>query len=673
MATNENPPVSNIVAMAEPPKDQSKVKNTRNTRGNGGDGTGSYKAQHFGDYLVKSGSFYQSKATRDGGVVELQLCDFSCRIIEEVIADDGLNDTTYLMIEGRRADGVILPKVDVPSKSFYSPQSNWVNEHWGTLPFIFPGNAKRDNLRAAIHLYSSLNGNIPRRKVYKFCGWKKLEGGWHYLTGTGAVTATGLADVVQVDLGTGGMGKYQLPAPLAGAKLNQAIDAALLLLDICPSKPHIGAALLACVARAPLGECHPTDFMVWLHGLTGSRKSEIAGIAQGFFGDFTARSFPANWSDTDSDLEAKAFQAKDAIFVVDDFKPSVNQVEAQKLYAKAERIGRGTGNQSGRGRRTSTMQAQIAYYNRSMMLVTAEDLPRGQSLLGRMFIAEISRTDVENGTLTQLQKARDDGLLTGLMSAYLQWLAPRMDQLKQSFPKLVTDYRDIAINECIATSHPRAPEIYANLVAGVSTFISFLQEAGQTSTQRAVSLTDSIEASLQQAFKEQGGYQAEQDEVQRFLDILKACLSSGNAHIACRLNQAPPASNPFAWGWRDAGTEPSGDKALKPMGDAIGWYSDAAGTAPAEVWLQQDAAFKVAQQYARGQGDAILLSPSSLWRRMDEKGFVLQREPRTDGGKPKLTVKKVIAGVSNRVMVLAAASLVEPASYENKSPGQEKL
>ena len=85
----------------------------------------------------------------------------------------------------------------------------------------------------------------------------------------GAIAGSGLVAGVEVDLGAGHMSRYQLPAPLTGEQLEVAVADTLALLDVCPSKPHIGVALLAAVTRAPLGECHPTDFAVWMHGLTG--------------------------------------------------------------------------------------------------------------------------------------------------------------------------------------------------------------------------------------------------------------------------------------------------------------------------------------------------------------------------------------------------------------------
>jgi hypothetical protein len=116
--------------------------------------------------------------------------------------------------------------------------------------------------------------------------------------------------------------------------------------------------------------------------LQAQKKSAITALPLAFFGDFDARHFPGNFSDTDNSLELKGFQAKDGIFVVDDYKPSGNQTEAAKLHAKIERFVRDTGNQGARGRLTTDLKQKQAPYNRSLTLITGEDLPRGQSLLG---------------------------------------------------------------------------------------------------------------------------------------------------------------------------------------------------------------------------------------------------------------------------------------------------
>ncbi len=659
MPSSTKPPILEMVKGAKKPKTSQKTNST-GSGGNGG--SGSKSPEKFGEYLIKNGSFHQSRAVKAGpdgsGFVEFALCDFACKIVEEVTAEDGLNDASFLRIEGRRADGLPLPAADIPAKSFFASQGSWANEAWGSRVLVYPGTAKKDNLRAAVHQYSRLSGDIPRRVVYKFIGWKKIDSKWHYLHANGAITENGLIDTVQVDLGPGNMGRYALPAPLTGDELKQAVNVALLLLDVVPNKPHIGASLLAAVARAPLGELQQTDFAIWLHGLTGSRKSALAAIAQAFYGDFTARSFPANWSDSVNDAEAKSHQAKDGIYTIDDFKPSVNRVEAEKQHAMAERIIRGTGNGAGRGRRTANMQAQAAPFNRSMLLVTAEDLLRGVSLLGRLLVLELGRDDVDNAKLSQLQHAAQAGQFAGLMSAYLQWLAPRMDQLKKDFPKSIEQFRNSIIQSGFASSHPRAPEIFSNLLIGFETFLQFLEEVEVITADQSSVLLVNVEDNLQSAFAEQSAYLVEQDEVEKFLQLLRSALSSGNGHIATALKQGPPLVRPFAWGWRSSGQDLNGNEAYKPMGDCFGWYAEPKDNRPAEVWLEPNTAFKAAQEIARKQGDAFLISSGTLWRRMMERGLFLKVETTAKTGRQQASVKRTVAGRSARVLVMSA-DLVE--------------
>lgn len=656
--SEKKPPVLEVVKGAKPAEP---AKTTKKGSG-GGAGKGSANVVRFGEYGIEDGRFVQFKLMRTQGGSDrsegsFPLCDFTCRIIEEIVADNGLSEANFLRIEGKRADGVPLPPVDVPTKAFFTSQGSWANDYWGTLPFIYPGNAKKDNLRACIQLYSGLDGNIPRKTTYQFIGWKKMESGWQYLHGGGAIDDKGLTDSIQVDLGPGNMSRYCLPAIPETSAAAQAGAEALLLLRICPASPQIGAALLAAVARAPLAEAHGCDFAIWLHGLTGSRKSAVAAIALSFFGKFDARSFPANWSDTDNDAEAKAHQAKDAVFVIDDFKPSVSRAEADKQHARAERLIRNIGNQAGRGRRTSDMRGTTTPFNRSLAIITAEDLPRGQSLLGRLLAQEVKRDCVDNPTLTKLQAAAREGKHAGLMSAYLQWLAPRMDKFKTDLPIVIEQLRNGAIRDGLCTSHPRAPEIFASLVAGLEVFFEFLEDLGAVSSEQSNCLLAECETALKQAFAEQHAYQTEQDETERFLALIRAALSSGNAHVSNRLDQAPPKTRPFVWGWRDVGTDLTGEKQYKALGDCVGWHTDGTNDVAAEVWLDPNTAYKTAHEFARHQGDPLLVSASTLWRRMADKGLLLKVEPDDHSGRPRPTVKRMIAGRQLRVLVLSAESI----------------
>jgi hypothetical protein len=134
--------------------------------------------------------------------------------------------------------------------------------------------------------------------------------------------------------------------------------------------------------------------------------------------------------------------------------------------------------------------------------------------------------------------------------------------------------------------------------------------------------------------------------------LIRALFVSGNAHIACRYNQGPPPDKPHAWGWREV-NDGDGGKDHRPMGDCIGWDGDTEG----EVWVEPTSVYAAVQRLAKQQGDAVLLSPSSLWRRLHEKGHITKTEPDKKNNRPRLTVKKTVAGRSIRIMVLSTESI----------------
>ncbi|MFZ2168842.1 MAG: cell wall-binding protein, partial [Methylococcaceae bacterium] len=402
-----------------------------------------------------------------------------------------------------------------------------------------------------------------------------------------------------------------------------------------------------------LGECRPSDFAIWINGFTGAHKSSIAAVALSFFGDFIGKDFPGNGSDTAYALMTKLYQAKDTLFVADEFKAAGGPIEKNKMTALVDHLVMSTGNCSGRSRLNADATLKQSPWNRSMTIFTAEDVFGSQSTLARLLILTMAKDDVDLDILTNLQSVAH--LFPSVTSAYIKWLIQRMDRLKVDYPKMVTQSSRVAANAGFAKSHPRASEIYGNLITGLYVFFDFLEDAGAISSEMANVLIGDAETALQQAFLDQGAYQTDQDEVERFLQLLRAVLSSGNGHISCRLNMGPPPTRPYSKGWRDSGTDAIGDKILKPMGDCLGYFCEETESDTAEFWLDQESTFKAIQTFARSQGDALSISLTTLWRRLHEKGYIKKVEPHKGRSLPRLTVKRIVAGQSVRVMVLPAS------------------
>ena len=96
-------------------------------------------------------------------------------------------------------------------------------------------------------------------------------------------------------------------------------------------------------------------------------------------------------------LEKKAFLAKDAVLVVDDFAPAGTTTDVQRLHREADRLFRGAGNRSGRARMRADGGSRPTYYPRGLIVSTGEDVPSGQSLRARMLVLELAPGDIDTG------------------------------------------------------------------------------------------------------------------------------------------------------------------------------------------------------------------------------------------------------------------------------------
>src|SRR5262249_56531457 len=97
-------------------------------------------------------------------------------------------------------------------------------------------------------------------------------------------------------------------------------------------------------------------------------------------GSMDARHLPVAWSSTANTLEAVASAAKDAVLVVDEYVPGDSQSDRARMQGAAERLIRGVGNASGRGRMRPDGTLRAARPPRCQPISTGEEAPAGQSL-----------------------------------------------------------------------------------------------------------------------------------------------------------------------------------------------------------------------------------------------------------------------------------------------------
>ena len=607
-------------------------------------------AEQTDRYCVDDGAICSVKLTNNRPV-HVPLCNFQARIVAEEVHDDGVEERRVLVIEGALQCGTPLPRVSVAAERY--PSMAWVSANWGTGAIVCAGWSIKDQLREAIQ---RLSGDVPRAVIYVHMGWREIGGEWMYLHAGGAIGARGIDTFIQTDTGDHRMRDFDLPAPPEGDGLSCAVRASLSILEVAPH--GITVPLLAAVYRAPLNVAAPVDFAVFMTGQTGTKKTALTALAQAHFGrSFNDRHLPGNWESTANALEKQAFLAKDALLTVDDFAPGGTIADAQRLHLKADRLLRAQGNLAGRQRMGPDGSLRREYVPRGLILSSGEDVPRGHSLRARMLILDIDPKAVDVRPLSTAQSAGAEGHLALAMAAYIQWLSSRVGTLRESLPEKQRHHRDAL--RASGTGHDRTPDLVASLSLGWEMFIHFARSVGAIGDDEFEKLLETGNRVLAQAAVAQSEHQSGEEPTTQFLELLRAALVSGRAHVSDTKTGEQPGDC-HLWGWRRhrVATAEITQEEWQPQGDRIGWLEGD------DIYFQPDVAFAMAQRVAREQGTTLPITMRTLWRRLAERGLLKSRE------KGKNTNRKVVEG--RREMILHVdASLVIDKNSGNRGNGGE--
>jgi hypothetical protein len=573
-----------------------------------------------GDYFLDNGRICVRKETAMGPI-EVVLSLFTAYIVKEVVHDFGNGERQhFFVVEGALQDGTPLPAVEVPSGDFAA--MNWVLEKWGHRAVVSAGQGAKDHLRAGIQM---LSGNATHEVVRQHSGWCQQGGEWFYLHGGGSIGSHGSVFSGGVVL-PGLLQHMALPDPPEGEDEADAVRAALQVLDLGPDR--ITVAIGGAAYRAVLGEC---DVSIHYAGPSGVFKTEIAALTmQNFGAGFDSRHLPGNWSSTANATEGLAFAAKDMVLVIDDFAPGGSATDVARLHKDADRLFRNVGNRAARQRMFSDGSIRPPRPPRCLPVSTGEDIPRGHSVRARVIAVEVARGDIDPVRLTVCQEHAARGLYAAATAAFVRWLASRYEDLRAGFGAELATLRDELQQ---ADCHLRMGSNLAHLVVGWRYFLQFAQDAGAIDEAERQSLYARVLAAVLEIGASQRAHQQEEEPTAKFLRFFRSCISSGRAHVA-DVKGEEPKKFPEAWGWRTrtVGTGEYAREEWQPQGRRVGWLD-----AP-HVYFDPEAAHAAVQQFAADKGEAFPLPTQTLAKRLDEKGFLAEKEV------GRFTVRRLLEG-----------------------------
>ncbi len=549
-----------------------------------------------------------------GMIVPVELANFTAQISSSITEDDGVETRLLYGIDARVQQ--VEFALTVPAEAFAS--LNWTNK-LGPKAIVAAGLGKKDLLREAIQVLSE---DPLDRRVYRHLGWAQRGEEAIYLHAAGAIGANGVVADVEVSLSPP-LDRYELPEPPEGEERVLAIRESLALLDgLAPDE--VLFPMFSIIWRAVIGGA---AFSAHVVGQTGGRKTELAALIQRHFGEkMDALNLPGSWSSTANSLEELAFLAKDAVLVVDDFKPGGSAYDVQRAHQAADRLLRAQGNRSGRGRMRADGSLRPARPPRGIILATGEDVPAGHSLRARIVVLELGGSDIDLARLTARQAAGAEYAKT--TAAFVRWVAPRRRKLLDWIRTAAAQERDLLLP---ALPHGRTATIGADLLLAFRVLLRFALEVGAIDAAGEQALLKRGRRAIRKALDAQAEHQAAADSTTLFLELVAGALQSGAAHLADFHKGGVPTHDgdededtARLVGWRLAVSEgeTSSRTEWRPGGELVGWID----AEKDDVYLVPTAAFKAAQEMARESPTRITVTERILLKALDEKGLLASKD-----------------------------------------------
>lgn len=552
-----------------------------------------------------------------------ELLNFSAYITAEITQDDGTGEGSKVFeIMGQRSDGRPMnpQRLYIPSSEFMG--MGWPAAKWGASAIVRSGNGKKDKAREGIQRLSAARG-ITERTVYQFTGWKHTDAGAVYLHAGGGLGAFGAVTGLEVDL-TGGNGRlnaYELPDPTGHGEeeKREAVRASLALLDLVGLDP-VGVPVLGAAYRAVLGRA---NFALWLTGETGRNKTALLALIQAHYGRrWTAEHLPDGWNSSANALEKAAFTVKDALFLIDDFKPSGAQADVSKMHGAAARILAAAADGAGRGTLTVNRQSRAGLYPRGLLISSGETLPRGHSNRARAVIVDVTRPLIgkdaaKSEAFYDAADKAGEGVYVLALASFVQAIAGNYDALKVGGETHKAHVRQWA--KVFTGAHGRTGPALAELSYGWACFLSFAVSLEAITEAHAVTLWGRVVSALAYTSEGQAEHLHSEDPVTRALSLTASLLAQGRVYLEDLKTGGPPADPQVGLmcGWQLHRYGEEEKLTVRPNAVKVGYYSKAGG----DEWAHFDpeALHEQLQRSASGQGGASLPDKGTLWANMRDR------------------------------------------------------
>lgn len=634
-------------------------------------------------YGIKKGRLVAYHKRRQGGAEWTDtevLTEFSAYIESEITRDDGSGEIRReLEVTGYAPDGRSLRSSSNRIKPEELRTMNWAVVLWGNLAIVHAGNGKRERASVAIQLLSRARG-IEQGIVYEHTGWRRtVPYGWIFITAGTVINAQGAVEGVEVSL-PDRLRDYSLPLPPQGEGLIDAVRASLSLFELAPE--YIAAPMLGATYRAPLGRL---DTTIIFTGRTGRYKTSFIALGMAHFGArFNRHHLPEGWRSTQNALEVVAFKLQDVLLIIDDYKPDADPKSRSQTESKAAGIINAVADGVGKATLTASREFRPNIYPRGTVLMSAEDVPVGESVQARSLIVPVNEPlhglHLEKRPFYNLAEMQaQEGIFAAAMAGFVQYIAQHHDDLvigSLHYREHLKDHEGR-----FAGRHPRTGPACAELSYGWRVFLDFAMQVGAMTAEASSLYWNRVVDGLAQLAAQQGTYQEEQDPVQRTLNLINTLFIQGRIHVIDRKTGDVPQEFAEQLGWRRHVSADGDGVVQESYGHAgnsvlVGWSGSAGGRN--WIYLMPDALYEQLQQVANRQAGGLLPQKGTLWARLRDQleiqGLMrCDREKRGNQQIMRTTHKVSVFGQAKQQNVLTLAFPLGDLSLESGIGGKSGI
>ena len=456
----------------------------------------------------------------------VKLCDYIPILRSEITYDDGAEIHKVFEISAVHSSGAVMPTVKVSAEEMNSMK--WLLEKWGSLGSYSPKNNTAAKIRHAITLTKS---GIEFKMVYSQTGWRKINDRYEFLMPSAdspfTVELQGKLNSYRWSESTSADKLFYLTAMLEDSVLPQRVLLPLLAGTFLSPLEHFLKA----------ASCEP-KFITALVGKTGTRKSTTAALMCSFFGSFTASTLPMSFHDTANSILSKIYYLKDVLTCVDDLHPNGMYGDIE-MKNTAQNLSRFYGDRIGRARLNSKTELQPSRPPMGMCMITAEYVPEiSQSGLARYFIVELKDNDVDLKTMSEYQQLAADGVLSGIMCSYVEWIKESylddeskfVSYLSETFKKYRSEITAELSKRC-ANFHTRVPDTLAHLRIGFDFLLMFLNAKGEIGSGDVESYQRTFSDIIIASSVRNSNLVENENYTYQFCDKLKSLLDSGRCSV----------------------------------------------------------------------------------------------------------------------------------------------